>query len=258
MFTFLTRQKEKSLFSISAKLLVFILSFSLTLGPSVGYTQSALNLPAPGIMVSLSPIFTPTLVKGVRIYPDNPLRFDFIVDPGDSGLTGENLKEESSKLIKYFLASMTVPDEDMWVNLSPYEKDRIIADGFGKTEMGRDMLAQDYILKQITASLMYPEKEIGKEFWAKVYKKARDLYGASEVPVNTFNKVWIVPQKATVYQNGDIAFVTESYLKVMLEKDYLAMEHSSLNLTDGINNSKAANAKELDEVSSSIIKEIII
>ena len=30
--------------------------------------------------------------------------------------------------------------------------------------MGRDMLAQDYILKQLTASLIYPEKDLGKDF----------------------------------------------------------------------------------------------
>jgi ABC-type sulfate/molybdate transport systems ATPase subunit len=66
---------------------------------------------------------------------------------------------ESSKLIKYFLASLTIPEKDLWVNLShPYEKDRMIArKNLGQTEMGRDMLAQDYILKQLTASLIYPE-----------------------------------------------------------------------------------------------------
>ena len=41
---------------------------------------------------------------------------------------------------------------------------------FGQTEMGRDLLAQDYMLKQLTASLMYPEKELGQEFWNRVYE----------------------------------------------------------------------------------------
>ena len=38
-----------------------------------------------------------------------------------------------------------------------------LQDDFGKTEMGRDLLAQDYILKQITASLIYPENRFGEE-----------------------------------------------------------------------------------------------
>ena len=60
--------------------------------------------------------------------------------------------------------SLTIPEKDLWVNLSPYEKDRVIPKSFGLTEMGRDLLAEDYMLKQITASLIYPEDETGKKF----------------------------------------------------------------------------------------------
>ena len=48
-------------------------------------------------------------------------------------------------MLSLYLASMTIPKDDLWVNLSPYEKDRIIPNELGKTELGRDMLAQDYI-----------------------------------------------------------------------------------------------------------------
>ena len=197
-------------------LLCFLLNSVL---PSNAMAQ-ALVLPRAGAMVALSPGYAPALIKGLRLYPDNPLRFDFVIDKGDSGLEGELFKEESTKLIRYFLAALTVPDQDLWVNLSPLEKDRIIPDQFGLTEMGRDLLAQDYLLKQITASVMYPEGEIGKKFWAKVYQTAYEKYGTTDVPVDTFNKVWIVPEEAVVYENGKLAtvYVTESRLKVMLGK----------------------------------------
>ena len=94
---------------------------------------------------------------------------------------------------------------------------------FGQTEMGRDLLAEDYLLKQITASLIYPESKLGKEFWHKVYDQAQAKYGTTNIPINTFNKVWIVPEKAVVYENGGVAFVLENHLKVMLEQDYLSM-----------------------------------
>ena len=97
-------------------------------------------------------------------------------------------------MIKYFLASLTIPEKDLWVNLSPYEKDRIIPPSFGLTEMGRDLLAEDYMLKQITASLIYPEDEVGKKFWKRIYEEAFKKYGTTDIPVNTFNKVWIVPE----------------------------------------------------------------
>ena len=113
-----------------------------TFGPAPAYAQD-FRLPAPGVMVHLSPEFNPPILKGIKVYPDNPFRFDFILDKGDSLLGQDQLKDESSKLIKYFLASLTIPEKDLWVNLSPYEKDRIIPNSFGLTEMGRDLLAED-------------------------------------------------------------------------------------------------------------------
>ena len=93
---------------------------------------------------------------------------------------------------------------------------------FGQTEMGRDLLAQDYLLKQITASLIYPESN-WQRILEKVYAQAQAKYGTTNIPVNTFNKVWIVPDKAVVYENGGTAFVLENHLKVMLEEDYLSL-----------------------------------
>jgi len=132
--------------------------------------QSVPGLPAPGTMITTSPAYTPAIVAGITIHPDNPLQLDFIVDTGDDNLQGEALRKESKKLINYFLAALTVPEEELWVNLSPYEEDRIIADGLSQTEMGRDMLAQDYLLKQLTASLMYPEEELGSKFWERILR----------------------------------------------------------------------------------------
>ncbi len=180
-------------------------------------------MPKPGTMVSLSPIFTPAYLKGIVIHPDNALQFDFLINKGDGNLNTQEKNQEYTKLVKYFLAALTVPDQDQWVNLSPYEKDRIIKDDFGKTEMGRDLLGQDYLLKQITSSLMYPESGLGKNFWDKVYAKAQEEFGNTNIPVNTFNKVWIVPDQAIVYESGNIAYVGRSHLKVMLEEDYLAI-----------------------------------
>ncbi len=71
----------------------------------------ASGLPKPGTMVNLSPAFEPVLIKGLKVHPENPFQFDFIVDTGDTALKANDpaLKEESHKLVKYFLAAMTVP-----------------------------------------------------------------------------------------------------------------------------------------------------
>ena len=233
------------------KVISGLMAFIFAIG-SVGtsYAQNIVTMPAPGTMVSLSETFAPPLLKGIKVYHNDPFRFDFILDTGDATESDQQLKTDSNRLIKYFLASLTVPEKDLWVNLSPYEKNRIVPEAFGQTEMGRDLLAQDYILKQITASVIYPEGEVGKEFWAKVYAEAQKRYSSTDIPVDTFNKVWIVPEKATVYENKDAAFVAESQLKVMLEEDYLALEKNT--------EAKDQTAPATHKLGSDIVREVVI
>ncbi|MBF0522591.1 MAG: hypothetical protein HQL24_05990 [Candidatus Omnitrophica bacterium] len=247
--------REKSYKSKTYKLINILILLSFILNSVLPAQLSfAQTLPAPIVQeFGLTPAFNPAVIKGIKIFPDNPLRFDFIVDTAQSGLKDEAFKQESTKLIKYFLASLTTPEDDMWVNLNPKEPDRIIPEKFGVTEMGRDLLAQDYLLKQITSSLMNPEKEIGKTFWDKIYKKSYELYGTTDVPVDTLNKVWIIPAKAVVYEHENKAFVVEAKLKVMLEEDYLA----STNIV-GAGFPRPEDKGRGNRAPTQIIKEIII
>lgn len=234
--------------------------FSMTVSPQTAQAQnvsvSVLNLPVPGTMVTATPGYMPSLIKGITIHPENPLLFDFIVNSGQDNLKGQELAVEANKMIKYFLATLTVPENELWVNLSPYEKDRIIANKLGQTAMGRDLLAQDYMLKQLTASLMYPENELGSRFWDRVYSRALTEFGTTDIPMNTFNKVWITPESVTLYEKDNSVFVVESRLKVMLEDDYLANtagygieSRAELDVQDGA---------AVSELQSQIVREILI
>jgi hypothetical protein len=207
--------------------------------------QGLLGLPKPGTMVSLSPTYQPAILKGLTVHQDNPFLFDFIVDVGQDHLQGQALKQEGEKLIKYFLASLAIADKDLWVNLSPYEKNKIVPQALGQTEMGRDLLEEDYILKQITASLIYPESGLGKVFWDRVYAAAQAKFATTQIPVNTFNKVWIVADKAEVFEHAQTVLVVNCHLKVMLEEDYLALQKHT-----APNNSHS--------ISSQIIREVVL
>jgi signal transduction histidine kinase len=227
-------------------ILIFTIVTFLTGGFSVSELPAQkVHLPAPGTIVHLSSNFQPPLLRGIKIHPKDPLKFDFVLDQGQDA---SGLQNESLKLLKYFLAALTVPDNDLWVNLSPYEKDRIVSENFGQTEMGRDLLAQDYLLKQITASLIYPEDAIGREFWKRVYAQASAKFG-TDVSVNTFNKVWIVPEKADIYENAKTGavYIVAASLKVMLEEDYMASKKNPL--LSGASSGVKAN---------DIIREVII
>ena len=166
---------------ITAFLILIVFTISCVMPPN-GFAQgvSAMGLmPEPGVQVGLTAMFTPSCLKGMKIDPNDPFKFDFIVLRGDEQLTAEQKQVEYPKLIKYFLAALAVPDTDQWVNLSPYEQDRVIPDNFGLTEMGRDLLAQDYLLKQISASLTNPDTDLGKKFWDGVYAQAYEKFGTT-------------------------------------------------------------------------------
>lgn len=231
--------------------------FSTTvLLPNPSQAQTLLNLPQPGTLIQTTQATMPIIMKGINIKPDQPLHFNFIIDNGDTGLdiNSAAFKNESQKLINYFLAALTIKEEDLWVNLSPYEADRMIPEALGETRMGRDMLAQDYLLKQLASSLLHPDYEYGKAFWKRVYTQAQEKYGTTNIPTETFNKVWVVADKARVLERNNTAYVVESHLKVMMDRDYLALSHQQ----SVISTASEKRQLEADHLSNAVMREIII
>ena len=201
------------------KLLIMVLVAGLMVSPAQAALLAEL-LPAPGQVLALSAPYQPALLRGITINPDNPFRFDFLLQRGDAQLEGEDLKDASSTLIKYFLTALTVPEDQGWVNLAPNEKDRIIADAIAPTRMGRTMLEQDYLLKQLSSSLTHPETPLGKTFWARVRQQAQEQFGTRDIPIDNFSRVWIVADRAVVTEQGNTAFVVDWHLKVLMDEDY--------------------------------------
>lgn len=200
-----------------------------------------LGLPAPTQMLELSANYSTPMLQGLKLDIENPLNIDFIINRADQDDVSQ---EEASKLISYFLAALTIPESDLWVNLSPYEQDRIATDELSITDLGKDLLSQDYILKQLSASLTNPDTQIGQAYWSMENRNLKN-----EIR-NTFNKIWIVPDQASVYENNNIALITESTMKVLTEQDYVAKQHNQFK----IQNSRFKNNNKVKET----IKEILI
>ncbi|MBF0122175.1 MAG: twin-arginine translocation signal domain-containing protein [Candidatus Omnitrophica bacterium] len=239
---------------VNIMIVVFVIQ---TIFMPVALAQGASTV-LPGSVSVSGETFKPLMLQGVNIYPNDPFLLKFIVNQGDSRVSDEDLRKQSEQLIKYFLASLTVPEKEMWVNLSPYEKDRIIPDGFGKTTMGHDLLAQDYVLKQMASALMNPEKELGQKFWSQVYSKAKEQFGTTDIPLDTFNKVWIVPEGAVIYEHEKGALIIKSHLKVMQEEDYLALEANKNSTEHGLGSVTVEDLKKGSTFSSAIMREIFI
>ena len=238
-------KKKSKLFRIICLLLAFLLVQNNL--EQVQAQPTPFIPPGHNYFVDLSLPFSLPVLRGMRVYPAKPFEFDFVIDSGDRRTLDQR---ETSLLVKYFLTCLTIPEEDLWVNLSPYESGKIIPDELALTNAGNTLLEQDKLLKQLASSLTYPESRLGKKFWQLVYKKAFEKFGTTDLPVNTYNKVWIVPDKAIVYDMGDSALIGETHLKVMLDEDYLAFKKHIVVADQG--------TRDLHRISSLITKEIIL
>ncbi|MFT5388213.1 MAG: hypothetical protein ACI9E5_001349, partial [Candidatus Omnitrophota bacterium] len=212
----------------------------------------------PGSMVKPTDDFVPILLKGMTIYPNEPLRLDFIVDNGFNDFTADERKDKAGKLLRYFMAALTIPKSELWVNLSPYESDRIITEALSRTELGRDMLLEDYLLKQLTASLMHPKEELGAKFWQRVQEKVYEQYGVAELPATTFNKVWILPNKAVIYEHDNSVEIVDYSLKVMLDQDYMALKEHKKEQFGYSQREESEEEKEMTALTSTIIRDLIV
>lgn len=240
--------------------LAYLVSMLAPLNPSAGYAQQlmmpAWQMPVGGVLGLSDQPFFPVILRGVAVDPQSPLQFEFLVDSGQDGLSQMELERESLKLIRYFMAALTAPEEEIWVNLSPEEPDRIIPEALGFTELGRDMLVQDYLLKQMTSSLIFLDHESGQKFWDNVRARAFEEFGTSDLPVNTFNKVWIVPDRAVVSQFQNQAVIKERHLKVMLEEDYKSFQKLRKESEPAVG--IAEQSAQADTLARDIIRDIII
>ena len=187
------------IFQRAVAVTILICFFAQTILPSPAFGAQILPVPAsaaPGLTAE----YRPALAQGMTLFPDNPFRLEFIVDPGQEALTKDEFRDESTRLVKYFLASLTTPEKEMSVNLNPAQPDRIIPASLGLTEMGRDLLSQDYLLKQLSSALTNPEQDLGRKFWDEIYRQgaaSRICRGtACRAPTDLseiLGKIWIVP-----------------------------------------------------------------
>ncbi len=193
---------------------IVLLCFSLN---TVVPAQAAVlpYMPAPQQLIAPTPAYDLPLLKGMIFSSASPFDFTFLLKRGDRPRNEVALRLEVDKLSRYFLAALTLPEDDLWVNLSPYEKDRISSDALARTDLGKDMLGEDYVLKQFAASLTYPGTKAGERYWGEMIRN-------NGKAVSAFQKVWIVPGKITLVEADDRVAIQSATLKVMCEEDYVA------------------------------------
>ena len=206
---------------------VFCFVFSIVLTDLMCITNAraaVFGLPEPGSMLAVSQKHTDPLLRGLKVDYDNPLNFQFIFDTADED---DVTQDQARMMINYFFAALAVPDESLWVNLSPYEADRVIEASLGQTDLGRDMLAQDYVLKQLSSSLTHPDTESGEKYWSGINNSSSIMHNSE---TGGFSKIWITPdiENLEVMEGDGFVWVARAGLTAQTEADYLAMQKSSI------------------------------
>ena len=124
-------------------------------------------MPSPGSLVTLSREADLPLPLAIEFDKANPLKISFILSRCGN-CDKAFLEGEARRIAKYFFSVLALPAQDLWVNLSPYEQNLISTDELSRTELGQDLLGEDYVLKQLAASLTHPESEAGKKYWRSI------------------------------------------------------------------------------------------
>ena len=130
------------------------------------------QLPVPGTLVGESVPFLPLVLKGLVVNPQKPLEFQFIVDTGRGPQDTASVKEQANQLVKYFLAGLTIPEGDLWVNLSPYEKNRMLPEALGQTYLGRDLISPGLYPQTVDSLTHLSGKRPGKKILEQGLRKS--------------------------------------------------------------------------------------
>jgi len=240
-------RKVVKLFSL---LLCFCFFFQQT-----GFAQVAGELNIAGYIGSLrnsiiQDKFRPLHLRYISYNPQEN-NFRLLLDKGNLKNPKNSEIEDASKiLLNYFLVGVTLPNDSFWVNLRPDSPDNIIDDELARTDVGKILLESDLQLKKDTAKFTSPETPEGREYWNKLYAKAGELLGSSNISIPTLTRPWIVPGEIIIRETDTSAYIYKASLEVMLEQDYLK--------NSAVYNFSDERLKTLNEYSSELIRELII
>jgi hypothetical protein len=163
------------------------------------------RLPPPDRVFVPAPLKEAAVLRGVRFVGGDAERIEFMFDPKAERFTARAASEDVRRQSRYFMAALSIPEEDLWVDLSPdTEKDAMPYDLEG-TALGQDMLAQDYLLKQTVASSLDPCSATGKTYWAR-HDRA-------------MGRVWVVPGSAVLRETVDGVVIEQARLALKAEEN---------------------------------------
>ena len=151
-------------------------------------------------------------------------------EEGDNIIDIEDATELS---LNTFFIGLTLPESKFWVNLDPWEPDRIMDEDLRNTDVGRIMLEADLQMKKDFCKYENPcESEIGEEYNELLDKKLEELakkcmrkYPTEIEDVNNivFSSIisrWILPDRTDAYRTDDGIYIVDITLNINLYPEY--------------------------------------
>ena len=185
------------------------------------------------------------IYSNTSIFPDGQFdAFKFVLkakkaDEGDAVIDMEDATELS---LNSFFIGLSIPNDKFWVNLNPWEPDRILAKDLEATDVGKILLGADLHMKKDFCKYENPcEREIGEEYWRLLDEKGEELIkecmNNHPTEIKDINNVlfkaatrhWIVPDKVEAYETNNEIYIVNSTLGIYSEPVY---EHSTYEIVN--------------------------
>ena len=164
--------------------------------------------------------------------------------------------------LDFFFTGLILPNSRFWVNLNPWEPERIVDEDVGITDVGRIMLEADLQMKRDFCKHENPcQSEIGERYWASLDNKREQLVsecmnnypGQIEDTDNVLfaaaTRHWIVPDEVTARGDGDEVYIIDAIMDIYSEPVY---EHSTFKIA---NQSKTLISEDCLECLSEAARE---
>ena len=177
--------------------------------------------------------YSPPTLKSLIVHPESSDNyFDFVLDSGEVSFESEaQFKPQAKELIDYFFLGITLPSEDLWVNLNSVRQTEITSPRLALTDIGKVLLEADLRLKKDCCRFTDPRTKTGKEYWSKLQQRLNEEgLNTTQLPIG--NRFWIIPLEAVVEEDKDnhTATIVKSKLKVCLQQEYLQLQNNHISL----------------------------
>ena len=198
--------------------------------------------------------YPPTL-KSLIVHPNSSTNyFDFVLDSGESTFETEaQLKPQAKELIDYFFLGITLPSEDLWVNLNSVRQNEITSPRLALTDIGKVLLEADLRLKKDCCRFTDPRTKTGREYWNKLQQRLNEGgLSSSKLPIG--NRFWIIPAEAAVEEDEEKTTIVKSKLRVCLEQEYLALQGNNISLLTSQNERE----RKAQDIADFTMKEVVL